>query len=182
MLQEVKWGLLCSPSTQKKINLLACALSLVFVVVAIIMEVFFELKPCAICLVERVLFVMLSIMFFVSFLTFAHKRAYLFFHFVAGCLSLAGMVTAISQSYFQFYPVPFSACGIPFEHVIKHLPAVGIVKHILNNPYDCQEIGFKLFGLSLPMWTIFCFLFFLIISLCLVASKLGDKKREEKTI
>ncbi len=175
MLLRIKGGLLCMPSTQKKINLLACSLSLGFVVIAILMEIFFELKPCAICLVERVLFVVLSVMFFVSFLAFAHKRSYLLFHFVAGCVSLSGMVTAMRQSYFQLYPLPFSACGIPFEYVLKQLPAVGIVKHILNNPYDCQEISFMFFGLSLPMWTILCFLLFLIISLFLVASKLEER-------
>ncbi len=159
------------PPSKKIINLFASIILIALIVIAILMEIFLELKPCATCLIQRVIFAILALLFLIASVTFKYKKTYFTMHSMISGLSLTGMILAIRQSYFQLYPDPLATCGIPFEYVLNSYPVLDIIKHIFNNSNNCQEVQWMLFGLSLPMWTIFCFLFFLVLSIYLIKNK-----------
>ena len=168
--------------SDKLVNISACLLSLFLVISAILMEKFLGLKPCALCIVQRVIFLLLSLIFFVTFLIYNYKKCYLFLHIITSLSALSGIILAVRQSYLQLYPNPFATCGISFEYIINNFPILDVIEHVINGSGDCQEVQWTFIGLSLPMWGALFFLLFFLVSLYLIKNKIQNKTISQQII
>jgi disulfide bond formation protein DsbB len=70
-------------------------------------------------------------------------------------LAAAGALVALSARHvwMQMQPLgSLASCGADFWTMMDMLPLKEVVSRIVNGGGDCQEIGWSLFGLSIPAW------------------------------
>ncbi|NQY42913.1 MAG: disulfide bond formation protein B [Legionellales bacterium] len=158
--------------SQKNLNLLGFFFSGFLIVVGICVEYFLDIKACPLCIVQRVVFGSLSILFLVSFILFHRRNLYIFIQLIIVSLASIGLILALRQSYLQLYPDPLATCGISFDFVINNFPILDIIKHLFNGTGDCQEIQWTLLGLTIPMWASVWFAFFLVLGTYLLTTKI----------
>ncbi len=161
----------------KKIAVAAAIYSFVLVLMAILFEHLLDLTSCPLCLVQRAIFIILGLLFLFLAAVEIYKKLYLLLAAITTSFAVLGTALAMRQSYLQLYPDPDATCGASFEYILSNMPILDIFSYLLEGSSNCQKIQWQLFGLSIPMWAILCFLVLVIISVYLFISRknnLGD--------
>lgn len=119
------------------------------------------LEPCPLCMTQRVCFVWCGAF---GLLAFLHNpasmgvRVYAFFVLLGG---LSGAGFASRQLWLQSLPADQApACGPSLEYMFDVLPFTEALKTLLMGDGNCAEVVWRFLGLSMPGWTLICFLGF----------------------
>ncbi len=147
------------------IGLIICILSLL--IAYIYFDLIKELDACTLCVLDRLLFFGISIIFTISIITnkkFFHNTLFSF----NIILCLIGLISTIRHIWLQNFREQSSVegfgCGGDFFYYISTLPLIDAIENIFDNPTPCDEIKWQLFGLSIPMYTFILFLILTIIT------------------
>jgi protein dithiol:quinone oxidoreductase len=121
--------------------------------VAFIFQYYVKLNPCNMCMLQRGATILLGAAFLVAALHDAGR----FMARVYGLLILiaAAVLVALSARHvwMQMQPLgSLASCGADFWTMVDMLPLHEVVSRIVNGGGDCQEIGWSLFGISIPGW------------------------------
>ncbi len=116
-------------------------------------QYFLKLNPCNMCMLQRGATLLLGAMFLLAFLhdpgrAFARLYGILIF-------SAAAVLVALSARHvwMQLQPMgSLASCGADFWTMLGMLPLTEVVSRIVHGGGDCQEIGWSLFGISIPGW------------------------------
>jgi len=130
------------------------------------------LEPCNLCIFQRVAIMALGLVLLIAGIhgpTGFGRRLY------AGiCLIIAvvGGAIASRQLWLQAQPEPDTPpdCGAGLEFMLEAFPIKKVVELVLTGSGDCSEVH-KVFGLSIPLWTLIVFAVFALISLYYLFSK-----------
>ena len=132
---------------------------------ALYMEFGMGLEPCLLCMSQRIVYLLVA---FISLLGMLHNpklgghRKY-GLAIVISCLG--GVALAVRQLYLQSLPedlVP--ACGPGFSYVVDTLPLMDVIVSMLKGSGSCAEIQFSFLGLSIPGWSLVCYIILIIYS------------------
>lgn len=128
--------------------------------------------PCALCLLQRSLMIILSIVFFIGMLFHFNKWGTLLFGMSGLIVTFAGMLLAGRQSWLQYMPPQGSGnCGVSLQYLINILPMTEVAKMVWQGGTECSELGWVFMGLSLAEWSLITFgVFFIFILLQLKRS------------
>lgn len=120
------------------------------------------LDPCPLCMAQRVATAIIGVGFLLAFI--GTKLHWLMTSF-ALTLTLAGAVLgawlADHQIWLQHLPkeeVP--ACGPSVDYLIETLPLTDLISIMLEGDGNCAEIVWTFLGMSMPQWTLVCFIGF----------------------
>ena len=137
---------------------------------AIYIEFVLNQKPCKLCIYQRIPYVLAI---FISFLGISTKNKYtwlllIFLIFVLSSL-ISGYHFGIENNFFE----EFSGCT---NQSIDLLDKSKILESLNNEPPNCKEVNFKIFGFSLATINLFISI---IISLYTLKLLINEKNRSK---
>ena len=136
---------------------LACVLLLGF---GYFLEYAEGLAPCPLCVLQRVAFAMLAVVFLAAAIhrprSRGGARAY---GFVGGLFAAAGAGIAGWHIRLQSLP-PEEApeCGPGLEYMLNAFPIGETVKMIFTGSGECAEVSWSFLSLSIPSWALIWFI------------------------
>lgn len=124
-------------------------------------EYYLGLKPCALCIMQRIVVFGLMFLFFAGMLK---KNISIVLTCLQILFSLLGMYFAARQMWLQMHPYSHSSCLPDFFLLVHYMPWQQIFKALLLGTGDCGAIYWQWLGITMPGWV---FLYFLSIFLLL---------------
>lgn len=141
--------------TRYLLGFLACAGLIGYAIYVQFVE---RLMPCPFCILQRIAFAALGVVFLVGALHSPQspggRKAY---GVLAALAALAGIAIAGRHVMVQLNPPPVSMCsgGLDFMVAMNGWP--GAIRKVLTASGDCSNIDWTFLGLTMPMWSLVWF-------------------------
>lgn len=116
--------------------------------------------PCPLCILQRVAFVAMGAVFLLAGLhspgSFGRKVYGLLIALAAAC----GAGIAAWHLNIQYMPTSeIAMCsGLGLDYMLEALPLQEVIQRVFTPSGECAKIDWKLFGLSMPGWTLLWYL------------------------
>jgi len=124
------------------------------------------LDPCPLCLVQRFIILLIGVLYLI---TFIHPPKNLFrkiFAVIIGLVTIAGMAVSGRHVWLQNLPADeVPACGPGLSYMLENFPIGSVFKDLFTGSGECAEISWRFLGLTMPMWTMICFIGFLLYTI-----------------
>ena len=150
----------------RKIDLIACLIGCLVLASAYYLELYVGLKPCPLCILQRYLFVLLILLFFLGallpLLNFARRLYHGFVFLIAG-LGVAAAGWHVWLTTLPHEQVP--PCEASLYIMLKYLPIKQVINNILRAGGDCSDVQWHFLNLNLPMWSLIAFIILALIAL-----------------
>ena len=130
------------------------------------------LEPCPLCMMQRMVVYLTALLFLLALVINPNRSGRRWFAGLIALVNLGGVGLASRQLWLQSLPpdqVP--ACGPDLDYMLEVLPWQEIISVMLRGTGDCAKIQWTLLGLSIPGWTLLCFIGFIVIGLMLWTRK-----------
>jgi len=115
-------------------------------------------EPCPLCMLQRVAFVDMMIVFAVATIHGPARRGALVYSGLLFVMAAMGAAIAGRQVWLQNLPADkVPACGPGFEYMIEQFPLADALRKILAGSGECAEVGWKFLGLSIAGWSLVWF-------------------------
>lgn len=117
------------------------------------------LIPCPLCIFQRIAFAGLGVVFLLGGLHAPKgvwgRRAY-------GLLALipAGIGMGIAGRHVRLTTLPADQvpeCGPPLQFMMETNPLTDVIRKVLAGSGECAKVDWTLLGLSMPAWSLLCF-------------------------
>ncbi len=139
---------------------------------ALFFQYYLELEPCPLCILQRIVVLVLALVFLAGLLHGPAQRGRKIYSAVAALVSLVGLGVAGRHVWLQHQPPSFmSECGPGLQYWLDTLPTWKVVQKIFHGTGDCAEVVFRFLGLSIPEWTLIVFAGLLLYSVLLYRSR-----------
>jgi disulfide bond formation protein DsbB len=125
--------------------------------IALYLQYFQNLEPCPLCMLQRVAFILLGLIFLIGALHGPARtgtRIYAFFGLLA---SLTGLALAARHTWLQFYPPEYVTCAGDVYSQLERLPLGRVISNALRATGDCSKVDWTLTGLSIAEWSLIWF-------------------------
>ncbi len=144
-------------------------LSLGMIAVALFFQYYMGLEPCPLCIVQRVIVIILAVVFFFAFLHGPLSWGRRIYGLLLTFVSIAGLAVAGRHTWLQHLPPDkIPECGPGLEFWMNNLPAIDVIQKVFHGSGECAEVSWTMFGLSIPELSLIVFFLFLIYSLKLL--------------
>lgn len=141
--------------TRFLLGALACAAILGYALYAQFVGGF---EPCPMCIFQRLAFAVLGFVFLVGALHAPRaqgtRRAY---GVLAGLAAAIGIGIAGKHVWTQVFPPPMPSCAPGWDYLVETQGWLGGAKRVLAAKGDCTVIDWTFLGLSMPAWSLVCF-------------------------
>lgn len=123
------------------------------------------INPCALCIVQRFVFGMVGLVFFMGI--FAKTT---FLRFLVGILgslfSLAGITLAGRQVWLQHFPNEATGnCDVGVTYMLKALPLDQVISKIYSGGAECTHVDWEFLNMTLAQWSLVGFIICLLFCL-----------------
>ena len=146
-------------SLPRTLNLAACCGCILLLVAAIAMEYFWGLQPCPLCILQRIILVALGLLLMIAVLHNPRNWALRFYGFFICMLALSGLWAAARQVWLEHQPASQKAICLPgLSYMVSYLPLKQVIQILFEGEESCGEVKWRLLGLSIANWTLFCFI------------------------
>jgi len=128
--------------------------------------------PCPLCLVQRVFYLLLLVIFAVAAIHGPKARGRIVYGVLSFLAAAGGAGTAIRQVYLQHLPpdqVP--ACGPDLFYMVENLPVGRTLQLLFRGSGQCAEVHWRFLGLSIAEWSLVWFLLFAALAVLLALKK-----------
>jgi disulfide bond formation protein DsbB len=143
-----------------------------FIVLLFLMGFVFFLQqhgliPCPLCILQRMMMIALSVVFFMGMLLPLKKTGNIILGIMGLMVTVAGMLLAARQTWLQYTPpIGQGQCGVSLQYLLSILPITDVAKMIWQGGTECSELGWVFLGMSLAEWSLITFgLFFIFVIL-----------------
>lgn len=122
--------------------------------------------PCALCIFQRVAVIVLGVVCLVAGLHNPADKGNRIYASLALLVSLIGGGIATRHVWLQHLPkdqVP--ECGPGLSYLMETQPWLQVLRNVLHGSGECAEVGWTFLRLSIPEWTLICFLLFAIMAI-----------------
>ena len=135
------------------------------------LQFFDGIMPCPLCMLQRIAFALLGILFFLGIFLYA-KRIYCFIlNTLLLLTSSLGMLFAGRQIWLQHVPSNTNECGVTLQYMMQALPITEVMQKIFEGSAECTQRGWELASLNMAEWALVWFIFFFLMSLYLLFKK-----------
>ncbi len=134
------------------LGFLACAGLLAF---AYYLEYFQNQEPCPLCILQRVAFFDMMVVFGAAALHAPRRRGAMIYSALLFVMSTMGAAIAGRQVWLQHLPpdkVP--ACGPGLEYMLERFPLGDALQKIFAGSGECAEATWRFLGLSIAEWSL----------------------------
>jgi protein dithiol:quinone oxidoreductase len=137
------------------IGFLICAALLGF---ALYLQYYEEQDPCPLCILQRVAFIALAIIFLIGALHGPRRRGAIVYSTLLFVTAAVGASIAGRQVWLQHLPpdkVP--ACGPGLQYMLEQFPLSQALAKIFAGSGECAEAGWRFLGLTIADWSLVWF-------------------------
>lgn len=133
---------------------------------SIYFQIFAGIMPCPLCILQRVCFGILGVLFLFGLFTFKKYGFRMFTNSLCGVFAILGMSLAGRQVWLQHFPsADASECGVSLQYMMQVLPMNEVIQKILTGSAECTQRGWEFLQLNMAEWAFICFIGFLILSI-----------------
>lgn len=159
--------LIGSPKRVFVLGLLGCVGLLA---TAYVLEHFFYVVPCPLCLMQRGVIVILGILFLVALIYPGSKPWWRYVYGIKVIIfSSLGLGLTIRQLYLEHLPrEQLPECIAGFNRLLQLYPVMDVLDRVLKGSGQCGEVTFTLLGLSLAHWSFLSFSGFIALGIGIV--------------
>jgi disulfide bond formation protein DsbB len=146
----------------KKANIFGAIIAFLMIILALTIQLYFDLEPCPLCITQRIIFIVIGVLFIIfSLLPFNQiiKLSHLISIVSAG---LVGVIFSIRHILIQAKIIEIPAeCGIDLDYMFENFPLTEAVNLLFKGTGDCSEIDWTFFGITLPQMALLGYIFFI---------------------
>ncbi|MEO6078598.1 MAG: disulfide bond formation protein B [Steroidobacteraceae bacterium] len=141
-------------------NLLAAAVCFALFGFALYSQYYLGLKPCPLCIFQRVAVVVLGVSFVLAALVPARFRVPgLAASVLIGLVALGGAGVASRHLYIQSLPADkVPVCGANLEYMLDVFPLFDVLRKVLTGSGECAKVDWTFLGLAMPAWVLIAML------------------------
>lgn len=122
--------------------------------------------PCALCIFQRVAVVALGVVFLIAALHNPQGLGNRIYASVALIVTLIGAGIAARHVWLQHLPKDqIPECGPGLSYLMETQPWLQVFRNVLQGSGECAEVGWTFLRLSIPEWTLMCFVLFAIMAI-----------------
>ena len=129
------------------------------------------LEPCPLCMIQRLWFIGLGIVFLVAAIHGPKGFGMRVYGFVASAAAIAGASFAVRHVWLQWHPPENEACTADLFYQLQQSPVFAVVERALRATGDCAKVDWTLLGLSIAEWSLIWFVLLTLLSLLLLFRK-----------
>ena len=138
---------------------------------ALVMEHFFALVPCPLCLMQRIWFFAAGLFAFIGLM---HDPRWGIYPLLSIISALIGSGFSIRQLYLQSLPADqVPACGPDITYMIDAFPLKDLLAAMTRGTGDCAAVSWEFLGLSMPAWALLGFI--MIVALGVAQLRAGNR-------
>jgi disulfide bond formation protein DsbB len=129
--------------------------------------------PCPLCMIQRVIFIAIGVLFFIAALHNAKQVGAKVYSVLIALIALAGVGVASRHIWIQHLPkdqVP--ACGPGLDFMLEHFPMSEVWQELMHGSGECAAKGWTFLTLGIPEWSLIWY-----VLLGVFALLVGWKKR-----
>ena len=120
------------------------------------MQYIMGLSPCYLCITQRFFIAIIGLF---SLLAFIHNRGPKIYGLIVALSALVGGYFASKQLWLQSLPPEkIPACGPPVDYLFDSFNVNEAIKILIQGDGNCAAIQWTFIGLSIPGWTLICFI------------------------
>jgi len=164
----------------KSINLSLFLLCVFLLAGAVFLQYELRLAPCPLCIIQRILFIVLGILFLLGTILPLKNKGRRFLYGIIFLFSSLGAAVAGRQIWLENLPAGIIvSCEASLNSLIQSLPFAELIKTLFQGTGQCTRSNWEFLDLTIPEWTFVFFIFFIIISIWQIFSKkigIYDKK------
>lgn len=130
------------------------------------------LVPCPLCITQRGFYILAGGLALLAALHHPARRGRALYSMLIGLAAIGGAAVAGRQVWLQHLPedqVP--ACGPSLEYMLEMFPLSETLQVMFRGDGNCAEVVWQFLGLSMPEWSLLCFL-------VLLAASIGQALRQ----
>lgn len=139
----------------------ALALVVAFAAAAMAVALYFQhglgLKPCPLCVLQRIALIGAGLIALVGVLAARSRRGQLAALVLSALAALAGAGVAGWHVWILAFPPESMACGRPFQWFHEDFPLVAWLPRLFRGDGDCLSNEWSLLGLGIPHWSLLGF-------------------------
>lgn len=136
-------------------GLLACVALISY---ALYVQFHLHIEPCPLCILQRIAFMAMGVVFLVGALHGPRKRGRWIYAGLTVAAALLGVIVAARQLWLQMQPPnPFASCGAPLNYMVQNLPLAEVIRKMFIGSGDCALVTWRFLGMPMPFWTILCY-------------------------
>jgi protein dithiol:quinone oxidoreductase len=159
--------LLFSRRSGNLIGFLVCAVLLAF---AYYLQFARGLEPCPLCILQRVILAATALAFLAAAIHHPARAGAWIYGALAFALAAIGTAVAGRHVWLQHTPeAERPSCGPGLDYLLSRFGPVGGLQRILRGSGECGVVDWTFLGLSIPEWTLACFIGLGIYALALAA-------------
>lgn len=116
-------------------------------------------EPCPLCMLQRVIFIALGVLFFIAALHNPKRIGSRVYAVLLGAFSLSGVAVASRHIWLQHLPkdqVP--ACGPGLDYMLQNFPMSDVLRELMHGSGECAEKGWTFLTLGIPEWSLIWYL------------------------
>lgn len=115
--------------------------------------------PCPLCMVQRVMFIALFIVFAIAALHGPKRAGERVYAVLIVLLALTGGGVAARHIWIQHLPADqVPACGPGLDYMLETMPMSDVLKQLMHGSGECAEKGWTFLALGLPEWSLLSFI------------------------
>ncbi len=150
--------------TTRTIQLGAFAICCLLLIAAYFLEYAMHVEPCPLCIVQRIWFLCLALLFLFAGLHQPKKTGILIFGLLILAVALLGILTAGRQAWLQMHPSAGPQLCLPgFSYLITQLNFSAAFQSLFSGSGNCEQVGWSWLGFSLADWALVFFVLFAIV-------------------
>jgi disulfide bond formation protein DsbB len=122
---------------------------------ALYLEYVLRQEPCPLCMIQRVIFIAIGIVFFVAALHNPKRIATFVYGGLISLLALTGVAVAGRHIWILHLPkdqVP--ACGPGLEFMLQNFPMADVWQELMHGSGECAAKGWTFLTLGIPEWSL----------------------------
>jgi disulfide bond formation protein DsbB len=122
---------------------------------ALVLQYFLREDPCPLCMVQRAVFVVIGVLFFIAALHNAKALGAKIYSVLIALVALSGVGVALRHIWIQHLPkdqVP--GCGPGLDFMLKNFPLSEVWQELMHGSGECAEKGWTFLALGLPEWAL----------------------------
>jgi disulfide bond formation protein DsbB len=127
---------------------------------ALYLQYYVNLDPCPLCMLQRVAFIMLGLIFLIGAIHGPRKTGARIYAGIAGIAALTGAGLAVRHVWLQYNPPKIASCSGDIYSQLERLPLGRVIVNALYATGDCAKVDWTMLGLSVAEWSLVWFVIF----------------------
>lgn len=124
-----------------------------------------HIEPCLLCLAQRLLLIMLAVLFLITLIHRHNQGSKWFYNILILLVECLGLAASLRQLILQNAPNAHLSCLPGASQLLKTLPLMQVLKLTVSGTAECSAIPWKIFGISPALWLSGCFIVMILVTL-----------------